>query len=137
MCCKYYILLMTPDDLKGRFADLQRQLQQIGIPIPGTIHGLYARCGSPTCPCATDDQKRHGPYYRWHYRLKGKYVAQGINPEDLSLFKEWIGNREEINRILEDMLSVGAQLAASRSRQLTQMEKERNPKKGSTRKRGK
>jgi hypothetical protein len=97
------------------YTDLKRKMLEIGIPIPGTIHALYARCGSPTCPCATDNLKRHGPYYRWHYRKGNRCIAQGIKEEDLMLFKEWIENRKKIYKIVDKILKIGARQAASYS----------------------
>lgn len=92
---------------------LKQRLLAVGIAIPGTIHALYARCGSPSCPCAKDDTKRHGPYHRWHYRDNGRLVAKGIDPDMLSLFREWIQNREALDLIVRDILESGARHALS------------------------
>jgi hypothetical protein len=118
-----------------RYAALKQKLLEVGIPIPGTIHALYARCGSPTCPCATDDTKRHGPYYRWHYRLQGRTVAQGINETDMPQFQQWIHNREKIYEIVEEMLEIGVRQAASRTD--SAKSSKMNSKKTGTKMRGK
>lgn len=112
-CYKYYISVMETND-NEIYAALKKRLLRLGIPIPGTLHALYARCGSPTCPCATDKQKRHGPYYRWHYRLSGRSAAHGINIENLVQFTEWIENREKIYRVVEEMLAMGIRTAMAR-----------------------
>lgn len=118
-----------------RYAALKQKLLEVGMPIPGTIHALYARCGSQTCPCATDDKKRHGPYYRWHYRLQGRAVAQGIDETDMPLFRQWIHNREKICRIVEEMMKIGARQAVSRT--TSAKSSKVNSKKTSRRMRGK
>jgi hypothetical protein len=102
---------MLTDKKNTSYAVLKQRLSQVGIAIPGTVHALYARCGSPTCPCATDDEKRHGPYYRWHYRLHGRSVAIGIDEKNLQQFKQWIENREKIFQIVEEMLEIGVGIA--------------------------
>jgi hypothetical protein len=105
---------MTKQENAG-FNDLKQKLLAVGIPIPGTIHALYARCGSPTCPCASDDTKRHGPYYRWHYRLQGRIKVQGIDKADMPQFQEWIENREKIYKIVEELLKIGVRQAIARA----------------------
>jgi len=95
------------DQTIATLEQMKQHLLEIGVAIPGTIHALYSRCGSPSCPCAHDDNQRHGPYYRWHYRSHGRHVVKGISQEDLSLFKQWIENREKIGRIVEQILELG------------------------------
>jgi hypothetical protein len=96
------------------YTSLKKRLMKIGVPIPGTIHALYARCGSPTCPCATDNTKRHGPYYRWHYREGKRSIVQGITVEELQQFAEWIENRDKIYLVVDEMLKIGARLATEK-----------------------
>src|SRR4030042_3663581 len=113
---------MQTDKNEENYTALKKRLLEIGIPIPGTIHALYARCGSPTCPCATNDKSRHGPYYRWHYRLNGRSVAQGITTEDLRQYEKWIENRERIYKIVDEMLAVGVKVASPRQEKYTRAE---------------
>jgi hypothetical protein len=117
------------------YAELKTKLLEIGLSIPGTIHALYARCGSPTCPCATDNAKRHGPYYRWHYRIQGRTVTQGIEESQLPVFREWIANRERFYSIFDQMLEIGVRQATLRSED--QKSSNTNSKKASSRMRGK
>lgn len=79
--------------------------------IPGTIHALYALCGSEQCECAKNKSKRHGPYYRWHYRVNGRQISIGISDQIVSQFEEWIKNREELELIVQRLLDVGATYA--------------------------
>lgn len=103
--------MITAPEQSPQFLALKQQLLQVGLAIPGTIHALYARCGSNTCPCATDKTKRHGPYYRWYRRARGRLIAQGILPEDLPIFEQWMENREKIEQIVEQILKIGADYA--------------------------
>ena len=118
---------MKPDQKNEAYVSLKKRLFEIGIPIPGTIHALYARCGSPTCPCATDDKSRHGPYYRWHYRLKGRSVAYGIKEENLRQFERWIENREKIYAIVDEMLKLGIETALARKETVSENSKKSRP----------
>lgn len=103
------------DPAKIRFKELQKRMLAIELPIPGTIHELYARCGSPTCPCATDDTKRHGPYLRWHHKIHGRQYAIGISEETKTVIEAGIKNREKFEGLLEEMLKIGAEDAKLRN----------------------
>jgi hypothetical protein len=114
---KYYIPNMkaSRDPTKIRFEELQKRMSAIDLPIPGTIHELYARCGSPNCPCATDDTKRHGPYLRWHHKIRGRQYAIGISEETKTVIEAGIKNREKIEGLFEAMLEIGADDAKLRN----------------------
>ena len=95
------------NSLTEEYEAIRKRLLSIGIAIPGTIHALYALCGSENCDCAKDKSKRHGPYYRWHYRENGRQVSIGLDEKEVIQFETWIRNREELDRIMERMLDVG------------------------------
>ena len=100
---------MTPEQsLSQKYNDLKNQLMQVGLAIPGTIHALYALCGSSACECVKNKDKRHGPYYRWHHWVGKNKVTLGINETDLQQFEMWIKNREALENILKQLLELGA-----------------------------
>jgi hypothetical protein len=106
---------MIKDDLiKVEYEALKKSLLSIGIAIPGTIHALYALCGSENCECVKDKSKRHGPYYRWHYRAGSRQVTIGLDEKEIILVETWIRNREELDRIMGRMLDIGAAYAKLR-----------------------
>jgi len=57
-------------------------------------------CGKKTCRCATDPQKRHGPYHEWSRRKDGKLQHKIVTPEQYELLKRAISNYREILRLL-------------------------------------
>jgi hypothetical protein len=99
---------MNDTETRTEYEVLKQRLLSVGVPIPGTIHELYARCGSKTCPCATDDTQRHGPYLRWHHKTRGRQNAVGINEVSKTFIARGIKNREEIERLFDKMLEFGA-----------------------------
>jgi hypothetical protein len=99
--------MTTDNPLTVEYEALKKRLPSIGIAIPGTIHALYALCGSQNCECVKDKRKRHGPYYRWHYRADSRQVTIGLDEKDVIMFKTWMRNREEIDRIIQRMLDIG------------------------------
>ena len=37
------------------------------------------KCGQPQCACHRDPAKRHGPYFEWTYKAKGKTAEEAIS----------------------------------------------------------
>ena len=60
---------------------------------PGAVCVQWRTCGKPTCKCARGE--RHGPYYTWFWRSKGKLIAQYVKREDVDAVRaECQANRE-------------------------------------------
>ncbi len=97
--------------LHSRQEKLKKRLLAVGNAIPGTIHALYALCGSKHCECLKDKTKRHGPYYRWHHHVGGRQVTIGLDEEEVALLDGWIKNRMELDKILKHILDIGASYA--------------------------
>ncbi len=57
-----------------RFADLRQELQELEYFCKGTVLARKMKCGQPSCACHTDPTKRHGPYWEWTYKARGKTV---------------------------------------------------------------
>lgn len=104
---------MNKEELNLELQSIKKAILENGVPIPGTIHKLYARCGAKTCPCANDDSKRHGPYYRWHYRMGNRQRTIGIDKEHIETIQNAINNREKLEALIEKLLSIGIQYIES------------------------
>lgn len=104
---------MNKEKLNLELQTIKKAILENGVPIPGTIHKLYARCGAKTCPCANDDSKRHGPYYRWHYRMGNRQRTIGIDEEHIEIIQNAINNREKLEALIEKLLSTGIQYIKS------------------------
>jgi hypothetical protein len=64
-----------------RFQELKADLAQIEYFSKGTLPARMVRCGKPQCACGKDPSKRHGPYYEWTYKARGKTVTVRLAPE--------------------------------------------------------
>jgi hypothetical protein len=107
--------------LKKQLQELKQQVVDLEMPIPGSIQIMFLRCGKKNCHCHQSDEFRHGPYYLWYRRIHGKMTTQSIAEEDVQSFKKWISNREILEKLVHEMISVGQNYATifkSRSRKL-------------------
>jgi len=45
------------------------------------------KCGQPNCACHQDASQRHGPYFEWTYKVKGKTVNVKLSPQAAPLYQ--------------------------------------------------
>jgi len=55
---------------------LRRLATLAAVAVPGTLVETYVKCGTPTCGCAADPARRHGPHTYLKFRdARGKATA--------------------------------------------------------------
>jgi hypothetical protein len=64
-----------------RFAQLRQQLQELDYFCKGTVLQRRMKCGQPRCACHQDPSQRHGPYWEWTYKVRGKTVNVRLTSE--------------------------------------------------------
>lgn len=95
-----------------RYDRLRRKLARVGYLASGTIRISRLPCGKPNCACQTHPRRRHGPYYVWTSKVKGRSVCRMLNPREAKLYLAWIQNRRHLDRTVEDMMEVSRDVAA-------------------------
>ena len=70
-----------------RFRELKQEFRQLEYFSKGTLLKRMMKCGKAQCACAHDPAKRHGPYFEWTYKTKGKTVNVKLTPEVTPLFR--------------------------------------------------
>jgi len=70
-----------------RFRQALQELQQLDYFLKGTVLKRMMKCGRPQCACGSDPAKRHGPYFEWTYKVKGKTVNVKLSPQAAPIYK--------------------------------------------------
>ena len=88
-----------------------RQLYHLGaLMAQGSLSEITRTCGNPTCACAHDPARRHGPHLYWKFTSAGKAHSVYVPPTCAAAVKQahaaWLR-----------FLAIGARLSA-RNRQL-------------------
>ena len=91
------------DHYKSQHKGLAAKLGHIGFIWGGSVQSQWTTCGKPGCACSQDPQARHGPYVYWTSKKKGRTVARLLHTPEAEILTEWVGNRREVDRILEEM----------------------------------
>ena len=102
--------------------------------VQGSLTELTRKCGDPSCACATDPARRHGPHLYLMFNAQGKTHSVYVMPEQGEALKEahraWLrfqeigveiaaGNRARFLLALQrDKQKVKAQRARARGKAL-------------------
>ena len=85
---------------------LTAKLADIGFIWGGSVHSQQMTCGRPDCACHSDPQARHGPYVYWTTKVAGRGVSRLLHPSEAELLSQWVENRRQLDRIVEQMKSL-------------------------------
>ena len=65
--------------------ELQQAAQSM---VQGSLSELTRQCGDPSCVCASDPARRHGPHLYLRYNAEGKAHSVYVPPEQSEPLKE-------------------------------------------------
>lgn len=91
------------EPLQAKHRALAERLSKIGFLTRGSVVQATTTCGKPTCRCHTDPASRHGPYWQWTRAVGGKTLTRRLTEAEALRYREWVGNRRQAMRILEQM----------------------------------
>jgi hypothetical protein len=94
------ILLDAPGQ---RFRQARQELHDLDYFLKGTVLKRMMKCGHPNCACQSDDSKRHGPYFEWTYKVKGKTVNVKLSPQAAPLYQAATKQHRKLKTVLAKM----------------------------------
>lgn len=107
---------MTKRERMLRYSDrynaLKAELQAVGFVCQGSIQTRSLECGTAGCHCHEAPENRHGPYHYWTRKAKGKTVGLTLTEDELPIYREWIDNNRNLQRLLREMHNVSARALA-------------------------
>ena len=109
-----YILLdvmMVSRALVERYEGIKRQLLDLDFICVGSLTRVFQECGKPNCRCHQDTKYRHGPYYFWTRKVKGKTVTRKLTPQEAQQCRQWIRNNRKLNSIIHKMQKISCRAA--------------------------
>jgi hypothetical protein len=71
--------------------------------LPGCIRQDYLKCGTATCSCQNDPDKRHGPYYRWTGLVDGKSKTLNLSAEEAKEAIQKIKAGAKVTKQIKDL----------------------------------
>jgi hypothetical protein len=95
--------------LRARFEQHARELAECGFLLKGSVLQTSNRCGSAGCGCQSDPAKRHGPYWQWTRKVKGKTVTRAVDPDEVDRYREWLENGKRFEEIVAKLFEISVQ----------------------------
>jgi hypothetical protein len=93
---------------EDKYRSLTAELAEVGFISSGSVVLRETSCGKSGCRCQGDPPRWHGPYYQWSRAVAGKTVSRRLSRAEAELYREWIANRRELERIVAEMEQVSA-----------------------------
>lgn len=109
--------IISETECVRRYTQLKKSISIIGFIAEGSLVKRFITCGNPNCRCRKMPAQKHGPYFQLTWKRKAKTISQFIPLSLVTCYKQWIGNRQKMESIIEKMYAlsakaINAQLAA-------------------------
>ena len=92
--------------INQKYRTLTKQLANIGYICQGSIGIVYTRCGNDYCACAKNPHAKHGPYFMWTRKEKGKTVSKRLDKKQVTLLKSYMKNYNNLKNVIAVMKSL-------------------------------
>src|SRR5437667_11442360 len=85
------------------FRQAREELRQLDYFLKGTVSKRMMKCGQPQCACHRDLSQRHGPYFEWTYKVKGKTVNVKLTAQAAPLYQAATKQNRKLKAVLAKM----------------------------------
>ena len=92
-----------PDAPAQRFRQARQELHQLDYFLKGTVSKRMMKCGQPQCACHRDPSQRHGPYFEWTYKVKGKTVNVKLSRQAAPIYQAATRQNRKLKVVLSRM----------------------------------
>ena len=99
------------DDLARRHQQIQAELGQIGIALPGSLTSRTTRCQRPGCHCHASPPVLHGPYPTWTRKAGGRTITKTLTPEDAERLRPYFAAHRRLRQLITELEAISIELA--------------------------
>jgi hypothetical protein len=103
---------MPSQQQRRRQRQIMADIAQLGLCLPGSLVARTSRCGSPSCACQTDPDRRHGPYQSWTRKINGKTVTRNLTPTQVERYRPWFDNAKRLRQLTAELEALSTIIAA-------------------------
>lgn len=97
-------------ELREQRGELLGQIGAVEDFRPGSLAGRYRRCGKPTCHCAQEGDRGHGPSWSLTRGVKGKTVTKIVGLDAVEATREQIRRYHEVQRLMHQFTEVNVKI---------------------------
>ena len=77
---------------------------------PGSLLGRYRKCGKPTCHCAREGDRGHGPSWSLTRAVNGKTVTKIIPADRVETTQQQIERYRELQRLFHEYTELNVRI---------------------------
>ena len=99
------------DDPARRHQQIQAELSQIGLVLPGSLTDRTTRCQRAGCHCHADPPQLHGPYPTWTRKISGRTITRTLTPEDAERLRPYFDAHRHLRQLITELEAISIQLA--------------------------
>ena len=103
----------TPDQ------QIQAELAQIGIALPGSLTSRTTRCQRPGCHCRASPPILHGPYPTWTRKAGSRSITKTLTPEDAERLRPYFSAHRRLRQLITELEAISIELAEQPARPKT------------------
>ncbi len=94
------------DELSRQRDALRAQLVSVGDMRPGSLVARYRKCGKPSCRCAGQGERGHGPSWSLTHAVDGKTRTKIIPTAAVPRAQEQIAEYRRFRRLIRALVEV-------------------------------
>jgi hypothetical protein len=100
----------TPVDAKRRQRQIVAEIAKLDFCLPGSLVERTTRCGTPTCRCHTDPDRRHGPYPSWIRKVGSKSVTRTLSASQADHYRAWFDNTRRLRELVAELQTLSVEV---------------------------
>jgi hypothetical protein len=99
------------NDPARRHQQIQAELGQIGIALPGSLTTRTTRCQRAGCHCHADPPVLHGPYPTWTRKAGARSITKTLTAEDAERLRPYFAAHRRLRQLITELEAVSIELA--------------------------
>jgi hypothetical protein len=100
---------MASHQVQARKRQILAEIAKLDFCLPGSLVERTTRCGTPTCRCHTDPDRRHGPYPSWIRKVRTKSVTRTLSPAQAERYRPWFDNTRRLRELVDELHALAVQ----------------------------
>ena len=97
----------------ARHQQIQAELSQIGLVLPGSLTQRTTRCQRAGCHCHADPPQLHGPYPTWTRKTGSRSVTKTLTPQDAERLRPYFDAHRRLRQLITELEAISIELASS------------------------
>lgn len=100
---------MASQQARSRKRQILAEIARLDFCLPGSLVERTTRCGTPTCRCNSDPERRHGPYPSWVRKVGAKSVTRTLSAEQTERYRAWFDNTRRLRQLVNELEALSVQ----------------------------